>query len=185
MLGDTSKFRAIMAYAQEQANAGVFDKASLALDRLAPLIEAAMAMPESKETNDIPPGIVEERKKFLESRWQAVVSQMRAEIDKLHSISPDLVPPASTTGMVDAIHKWLDRFVDRLNAAILNTRTATETDSSSLKGAVAAIQEFQGQISKEPMIQHLGAAKHDLGISVDIESLLTQSLSELESRLAG
>jgi hypothetical protein len=183
-LGDTSRIRALLEYAEEKSAVGEFASARKALEGLETLIARANQNGAPKDTDVIRPGLVAERKKFVESRWQATVQSMRAEIDKLRSIPPSISPPDTTRILVDGYHRWLVDFTDELNNAILGVRQADDNDTSSLKKARQTIQRFRTEVPGNHLVDHLRAAKAEVGIQVDLESVLLTALVEMENKLA-
>lgn len=116
-LGDTGKFRAVMAYIQEQGSAGLFANAIKALDRLLQAVTTAMASG-VKETDSIPKGIVAERKKFLLSRWQQALANATDEVQKLLGPIAEMVPDEDPNELVAEIVQSIEGLSDRLNDAI-------------------------------------------------------------------
>ncbi len=184
MLGDTGKFKAIMAYAQEQSDAGVFANGIKALDRLAPLIDQALSGAVGKETDIIPENVVADRKKFVASRWQEMVRRVNEEIDKLRD--PALFPGADPDE-VDEISNLLTaavhEFTDDLNAAILGVSQSSSENLKPIELAQKTIENYRTLIPSHPIIKHLSATKASVGVNVDVERTMLEALDELASHL--
>ena len=184
MIGDTSKFRTVMAYITEQANALAYGNAIKAIDRLTQAIATAMAAG-VKETDVIPENIVADRKKFVQSRWQEAIRASYAEIEKLASPIDSQVPEENSRELVSSITEHLNQFVDELNNAILGTDAATSQDQKPIESALKAIRSYRSKIAADPLFAHLAQAKAKLGVDVQVSQKLLAAIDDLEARLAG
>ncbi len=73
MLGDTSKFRAIMAYATEQAEAGAYENAIKAIDRLAQVVSQALLTRTTPTTvGENLPGDAGKEPDAKKGKWEAL-----------------------------------------------------------------------------------------------------------------
>ena len=183
MLGDTSKFRTVMAYAMEQAEAGSYGNAIKALARLTQAVDQAIAEG-VKETDVIPENVVADRKKFLQSRWQEAVKAAYAEIDKIIAPIISQVPGEDAQQLVSAIAAHLDGFVDELNQAIVGAQSATSANMKPIQAALKAIQWYRTKITSDPLLMQLDEAGSELGVAVNVSEGLTTALAELEQNLA-
>ncbi len=182
-LGDVGKFRAVMAYATEQGEAGGYAKAIKGIDGLAVAIEKAIQAGK-KETDVIPENVVDTRKKFLLSRWQQAVQAAYSEIAKIAAPIAQLVPEESPTELVDGLTKLLDNFVDEFNASILATQKASSQNYGPLDEAKQAIARFRQQMSSDTLLALFDSAQAKLGVEIQVRHNLTQAIDEIESRLA-
>lgn len=182
MLGDTSKFKTVMAYLREQAGAGVYGNAIKALDRLSQAIATAIAAGK-KETDVIPENVVRDRQKFLTSRWQEIVRESHLEVDKL-LVPISQVPGENPQELVAAIRQNLDDFLDDLNDAILGSGSASSENDSPIKAAIKAIQSYRTKIQSDPVLSQLERAKRSFNVDLKVSEKLLSGLSELESRLS-
>jgi len=180
-----TKLGAVWDYANEQAAAGNYDNALKAFSRLKTAIAGVLAAAPTTDAarHGIPENIVEERKKFLTSRWQQVVSDVSLEVDKLAPVMTDVLPDSVAKELLDGVQKGLAEFYDELNDAIFKTNSASEGDMSSVDQAVQVIRSYLGRIPKEPRIQCFKNAKSAVGVQVDLEGMLVGALTELETRL--
>ena len=184
--GDTSKFRAAMSMATEQAAIGSdegFQKAITIFDRLSKAIDQAIAAG-TKETDIIPESVVSDRKKFLQSRWQEAIQAAYAEIENIAAPIASQVPDEDPQELVAAITQHLDAFVDELNQAIAGAQSASSTNIKPIDEALKAIQSYRSRIASDPLLAHLNEASSDLGVEVKVTEHLMAALDELEQRLA-
>jgi hypothetical protein len=181
-LGDTGKMRAVMAYATEQAEAGQFAKSLVALKQLEPLVTAALSGKAGKETDVIPKGVVEARKKFVQSRWQEAVSTVRGEVEKLTGAIVEQVPDEDADELVAAIQDHLSSFYDELNAAILNAQAADVGNLTPLDRALETVRKYKTLVKEDDLIKHLNQARSDLGVDIAVEAALLDALGEVETR---
>lgn len=182
-LGDTSKFRAVMAYIQEQGSDGSFANAIKAIDRLLQAVTTAMASG-VKETDSIPKGIVAERKKFLLSRWQQALASAIEEVQKLLGPIAEMVPGENPNELVAEIVVSIEGLSDRLNDAIFSAQTATDSNQSPLKQALAAVVQFKNDLANHKVVQLLDDAKSALGVDIKVREVLQDALNDLEAKLA-
>ena len=77
MLGDTSKFRAIMAYATEQAEAGAYENAIKAIDRLAQAVSQALLTRTAPTTvGENLPGDAGKEPDAKKGKWEALAEMV-------------------------------------------------------------------------------------------------------------
>jgi len=183
--GDVEKIKTVFAFAQERGEAERYGSALVALKNVETLLKAAETEGAPKEADVIKAGTVAERKKFVESRWQQLMTKMHLEVDKLRSAialeNPDEEDPNE---LPDEINAYLDDFVDEFNDAIIGVGKAEENDRKPIEAALDAIKEFRAKIAKDEMIKHLAEAQSELGADVDVAGALNESLDELEAQLA-
>ncbi len=182
MLGDTSKFRTVMTYAMEQAEAGVYATAIKVIDRLTQAVDQAIAAG-AKETDVIPENVVADRKRFLQSRWQEAIRASYAEIENLAGPMESSDPDSKE--VISAITRHLDDFVDELNIAILNAQLASSENITPIEQALKAIRSYRSKITSDPLLIHLKQAKSNLGADVKVSESLLSALDDIETRLAG
>lgn len=183
MLGDPNKFRMVMAYATEQGEAGVYSSAIKALDRLAIAIDTAVAS-KQKETDVIPEGIVNERKKFLLSCWQEALRVAFSEAEKLIEPIAREVPDEDPDEIVDAIIQELQSLTDDINDAILGAQTASQQNLKPFEVALEAVRETRKRIETHPLMELLKRTNADLGVEINVGAQLLAALQQLETRLA-
>ncbi len=187
-LGDTSKYRAVMAYATEQAEAGSYANALKAFDRLQPLLQDALAMKLGKETDVIPEHIVADRKQFVVSRWQQTVSSVSDQIEKVRQAIHDAVPDENADEIADALQAELEVFWADLNQAIVGTEKANVQNNRPLDAALASIKSYRAKVNSSPLLQLLSRASSDLGgaaSGVNVSAAIINALNDLEMRLTG
>ncbi len=185
--GDTSKLRVVMGYAIEQAAARVFEKSITALQRLQPMLAEALSGAAGKETDVIAKGLVAERAKLMQSRWQAAVADMTSEVEKLRSAIRSTVPDEDADEIADEAQAVVDDFCEELNDAIFAMSGANVEDLSSVSLVKELISAYRQRIKNHGVIQFLQLARQELGedaASYDLAAVFLSALDDLESRLA-
>ncbi len=121
MIGDTSKFRTVMAFAMEQAEAGVYENAVKAIDRLAQAVAQAISS-RKMPTTDIenPLGVAENEPTTKKSKW--------AELEEM--VASKAVSGQFQHNWDQAKALWLDA-IDRVNDQLskLKVELLNEEDS--------------------------------------------------------
>lgn len=182
--GDIEKIKTVFGFAQERGETQRFGSALVALENVDKLLQAAASSGAPKESDVIQAGTVASRKRFVESRWQEVVQAVKVQLERLrkaielHESSEEADELA--TGIEDAV----EDFCDDLNRAILAVDKADEENRKPIELALKTIGDYRKRIAGDPLIQHLSDVRSELGADVDIASMLTSALDELESRLA-
>ncbi|MEQ1828625.1 MAG: hypothetical protein ABL921_21870 [Pirellula sp.] len=119
MLGDTSKFRTVMTYALEQAEAGVYANAIKAIDRLSSAVEQAVGAganrPQSNSENDL--GATYQTKlSALQPRYDQALKEMLGDTTKFRAamaMALELAAAGDKAGYEKAI-----QVIDRLSQAV-------------------------------------------------------------------
>lgn len=183
--GDVEKIKTVFAFAQERGDTERYGSALVALKNVETLLKAAETEGAPKEADVIQKGTVAARAKFVTSRWQTTVRQVRVEIDKLHDAialeNPDEEDAAEIPKMIQAA---IDEFCDEINDAILGVQKATDEDAGAVENALKVIRSYRERVASDPLIQHLNEADADLGVAVNVEKTLLDALDEIESQLA-
>jgi hypothetical protein len=181
-----AEFERLVQQATGLAEQGQYQQAIQIALQIAELDSAARKAASSSDVQaTIPEHIVEDRKKFLLSRWQAAVQSAHVEIQKLISPIADQVPDENPQELIAAITEHLDEFVDDLNNAILGAQSASSSDIRPLDQAMQAIQSYRQRIASDEVLALLDQAKSSLGTDVKVSQQLLTAIDELESRLAG
>ncbi len=176
-----------MGYAIEQAAARVFEKSITALQRLQPMLAEALSGAAGKETDVIAKGLVAERAKLMQSRWQAAVADMTSEVEKLRSAIRSTVPDEDADEIADEAQAVVDDFCEELNDAIFAMSGANVEDLSSVSLVKELISAYRQRIKNHGVIQFLQLARQELGedaASYDLAAVFLSALDDLESRLA-
>ena len=181
--GDTSKFRAAISFISERGANGQYESALNAITRLDKALDEALAAGK-KETDVIPKGIVETRKKFLLSRWQQLLKDATVEVRKLAAPISKLVPDEEPSELISGIIDSIEQLTDKLSNAIVGAQSATGEDPKPLEKALAAIVDFRGRLANDPILNLLDEAKSSLGVDVGVRRMLESTLNELEAKLA-
>ncbi|MEQ1830395.1 MAG: hypothetical protein ABL921_30840, partial [Pirellula sp.] len=176
MLGDTGKFRAVMTYAMEQAEAGVYANAIKALDRLSLAIEQAIAAG-AKETDVVREGRVETASASLQLRM--------ARLDAARGIGT-LETALRTTGdtraveIADVIKDVAARFPNHLEVLLENLDKANdskddETANKIKASARNATDDWMAYLKKHEL-EIVGCEKNPWNIPVSIQDPISNSL---------
>ncbi len=193
MLGDTNKFRTIMAYITEQAGAEVFGSAMKALDRLGQAIEQAVAAgaketaaTESQPANPTaraPISNVDLQKSLL--AWDAArkkthdqLQALEGKILELFADDPRLAEVKKSTRKLDAVlgdyaeelRDWLD---DAYNAPV-------EKKPAICDKAISVLKRYRAYLSKDQFVK--AVAKNVLQ-PIDIEGVLGETLDDVAKQL--
>jgi hypothetical protein len=183
--GDVEKIKTVFAFAQERGDTERYGSALVALKNVDTLLKTAESGDAPKESDVIKAGTVAERKKFVESRWQELVSKIHLEIDKLRpAIAMENPDEENPDELPNAIVKYFDAFIDEFNDAIIGVGKGAEGDRKPVEAALDAIKEFRSRIDTDELVKHLFDAKEDLGVSVGVASEIHKALDELEAKLA-
>ena len=179
-------FDKFVAKAKELANSGDYEGALKIAMKLAELDTAAQKATTSKEVKEtIPEHAVEDRKKFLLSRWNDAIKASYIEVEKLVAPIAQQVPDEDPNQLVSGINDALDDFVDDFNTAIIGAQSATPNDLRPLDRALDAINKYRSRIGTHPLIMQLDQAKAALGVDIRVSDQLLKALDDLETRLAG
>jgi hypothetical protein len=180
MLGDTGKFRAVMAYATEQAEAGGYGNAIKAIDRLATAVNAAIAAG-GKETDVIEKGTVAARvaelEKFFQDRFAAAKNDTSNEVAKIENgiqDVPDENPAELVKEITDALHGLYDEAAEAL------VELLGSSDKSAILDEVA---NWRTRVSNDPLVVHVMTSKNKIGVDANVLNNFEQLFSEIETEV--
>lgn len=165
---DANKLRAVMGYANQQAEAGQFAKAAAALDQLRKLM--AVAQPEDIGAGDT--GRLVRQRRFMLERWAKLPPQLRSHLGPLRKAVADSGADDDPDGLVDAIEAELDALLDELQ---------DELDSAINAGSTAGLRGVRARFENNELVQHLRT-----GPGIDGGKLLTavlEAVDEIESEM--
>ena len=176
MLGDTNKFRTVMTYAMEQAEAGVYANAIKALDRLSLAIEQAIDAG-VKQTDVVREGRVETVSASLQLRM--------ARLDAVRGIGK-LESALRTTGdtraveIADVIKDVAARFPNHLETLLENLDKANaskdvETANKIQASARSATDDWIAYLKKHEL-EVVGCEKNPWNLPVSIQAPINNSL---------
>jgi hypothetical protein len=200
LLGDSSKYRAAMAYAMEQAAAGVYSNAIKALDRLGPAIEQAISAakpaiePNTSSSNPStsvpsnPPtpavSIVKLQQSILawdaaRKRIQADVEALELEIVKLFASDSRFAVVQQNVYKLEAI---LGDYAQDLRDHLDDAYNAPDEFKSKLcNEAISIVGSYRNYLGTDPFIKAVANNKLK---PIDIEGVLGKTLDGLALSLA-
>ena len=180
MFGDTGKFRAVMAYATEQAEASSYGNAIKAIDRLATAVNAAIAAG-GKETDVIEKGTVAARvaqlEKFFQDRFAAAKNDTSNEVAKIENgvqDVPDENPAELVKEITDALHGLYDEAAEAL------VELLGSSDKSAILNEVA---NWRTRVSNDPLVAHVMTSKNKIGVDANVLNNFEQLFSEIEAEV--
>jgi len=180
MLGDTGKFRAVMAYATEQAEASSYGNAIKAIDRLATAVNNAIAAG-GKETDVIEKGTVAARvaqlEKFFQDRFAAAKNDTSNEVAKIENGIQD-VPDENPAELVKEITDAFDGLYDEAAAALVELLGSS--DKSAILNEVA---NWRTRVSNDPLVAHVMTSKNKIGVDANVRNNFEQLFSEIEAEV--
>jgi hypothetical protein len=200
LLGDTSKFRAVMAYAIEQASAGVYSSAIKALDRLGPAIEQAISAakpavepstsssnpPTSIPSNPPKPAvsIVKLQQSIL--AWDEARKRIQAEVEALeHEIVELFVSDNRLAVVQQNVYKLeaiLGDYAQDLRDHLDDAYNAPDEFKSKLcNEAISIVGSYRNYLGTDPFIKAVASNKLK---PIDIEGVLGKTLDGLAMTLA-
>ncbi len=168
-LGDTSKFRTVMAYVLEQAEAGVFANAIKALDRLAIAIEQALRA--GVQETGIQTGIVEKRK-FLLTRMKEIPIEIRPLFNDLKDAIIEVMADEDPSEITAAFELGLQTLYDELQ---------NEFDKSINAGSTDLLRGLTDRVLKNELVQLLVENPFTDGSA--FQSKILDALTEIETKM--
>ena len=199
MLGDTGKFRAVMAYATEQAEAGGYGNAIKAIDRLATAVEQAIAAAASSPQGATTAAgstdglfvamqksrlVWDQTRKKVASELQALEATIVEQCEQINDdpaeeFEVDLDELASGVKELQSIMEKLDtRLLDKLDEAL--NSTDKEMRSQNHREAVAIIKEYQDIVDSDPLIAGVDNSGF---MTTSIKTTFSSVLTDLASQL--
>jgi hypothetical protein len=180
MFGDTGKFRAVMAYATEQAEAGGYGNAIKAIDRLTTAVNDAIAAG-GKETDVIEKGTVAARvaelEKFFQDRFAAAKNDTSNEVAKIEPAIQD-VPEENPAELVKEITEWLHDLYDEAAAALVGL-----LGSSDKNAILKEVANWRTRVSNDPLVVHVMTSKNTIGVDANVLNNFEQLFSEIETEV--
>ncbi len=168
-LGDTSKFRTVMAYVLEQAEAGVFANAIKALDRLAIAIEQALSA--GVQETGIQTGIVEKRK-FLLTRMKEIPIEIRPLFNDLKDAIIEDMADEDPSEITAAFELGLQTLYDELQ---------NEFDKSINAGSTDLLRGLADRVLKNELVQLL--VENPFTDGSEFQSKILDALTEIETKM--
>ncbi len=168
-LGDTSKFRTVMAYVLEQAEAGVFANSIKALDRLAIAIEQALSA--GVQETGIQTGIVEKRK-FLLTRMKEIPIEIRPLFNDLKDAIIEDMADEDPSEITAAFELGLQTLYDELQ---------NEFDKSINAGSTDLLRGLTDRVLKNELVQLL--VENPFTDGSEFQSKILDALTEIETKM--
>ncbi len=160
MLGDTSKFRTVMTYVQEQAEATVFGNAIKAIDRLSVAIQQAISIGAGPNTSSGTVSIAELGKARLEWRQVRIEAMggINRFIDKLEEeFGDDQEQQIQLQRAIEKLESIMLDFDDSLADALDNVLNASgdSQQNTATKIAKEKMNEFIGKIDSDEVMRSI------------------------------
>jgi len=175
-----SQLRVLHTFATEQAEAGAYDRAFKAVDRLKPLLQQALSSQgPGGAGGEIATGTVAKRK-FLLDRFNRIPGEVKANLRPLRAKIATEVPDEDPKQLVDGIETMLGEFYGEMREAIDESINAGDGDYAA---AIKTIDELKKKVQSDALVQLL--MRDPLKSGVNVENLLLSALGEIESQLAG
>lgn len=181
--GDVEKIKTVFGFAKERADEERFGSALVALRNVAKLLDVAESGDAPKESDVIQSGTVAARKKFVESRWQEVMREVRAQLQKLRTAITQYESGEAADELATGIEGAVEDFCDDLNRAIFAVAKSGEEDSKPVEQALKTIADYRKRVATDALIRHLSDSRSEMGTDVDLATTITTALDDLESRL--
>jgi len=160
---DAGKLRAVMDYANGQAEAGQYGKAANALDQLQKLLAVARSSAGAGAEDQ---GQLVRQRKFMLERWAKIPAQLRGQLGALRKAVADSGADDDPDGLVDAIELELDELLDELQ---------DEMDAAINAGSTRGLRGVRARFEDNELVQHLRT-----GPGVDASKLLTAVLDAVD-----
>ena len=183
---NSTRYGAVWAFADEQAEAENYGKGTDALNRLEPQLRKSIEAADGKtdaERLGITPGIVAQRKRVLEARWKEAVRECRKKVDGFQKAIEVQIPDEDADELVTAVHESLDEFLEDMNGAVSATQASTAEKPEALNAALEKVKSYRVEVATDELIQHLKTTKDELGVDGDLESVLNDALDDIETVL--
>jgi hypothetical protein len=175
-----SQLRVLHTFATEQAEAGAYDRAFKAVDRLKPLLQQALSSQgPGGAAGEIAEGTVAKRR-FLLDRFNRIPGEVKANLRPLRAKIAEEVPDEDPKQLVDGIETMLGEFYGEMREAIDESINAGDGDYAA---AVKKIDELKKRVRSDGLVQLL--MRDPLKSGVNVEELLLSALGEVEGQLAG
>lgn len=166
---DAGKLRAVMDYANGQAEAGQYGKAANALDQLQKLMAAARSGAGAGVEDK---GQLVRQRTFMLERWAKIPPQLRGQLGALRKAVTDSGADDDPDGLVDAIELELDELLDELQ---------DEMDAAINAGSTRGLRGVRARFEDNELVQHLRN-----GPGIDASKLLTavfDAVDEIETEM--
>lgn len=160
---DAGKLRAVMDYANGQAESGQYGKAANALDQLQKLMVVARS---NVGTGTEDSGRLVRQRKFMLERWAKIPPQLRGQLGALRKAVADSGADDDPDGLVDAIELELDELLDELQ---------DEMDAAINAGSTRGLRGVRARFEDNELVQHLRT-----GPGIDASKLLTAVLDAVD-----
>jgi hypothetical protein len=175
------KLRVIMAYATEQAEAGEYQKALTALDRLDPLLDEALSGKTGKETDVIPKGLVASVVASLEKARRSWDQGIREAMSELKKVQDGF--RSDDAELVQALDGVLSGYQRELGQ-VLEAKGNLASDAAAQEHIDAVRQqamELKQEVQSDELLAFLDTYPE---ASVKLQSVMESALSNVEEALA-
>ena len=192
MLGDTSKFRTVMTYVTEQAEAGIFGNAIKALERLTQAVEKAISeAPKSNEQDQKSgEGTVKSAAmafKIGRLEWAMACDEVQQQLRSLKGAilqagedfdNSSLTELDNATDQLygilgDEAQNLQDRFDENIDSQSQNEQQAT------LDEVLKQMDRYESFLSGNPLVD--AATSNPFGVTVSVKDRLSNQISKLRT----
>ncbi len=174
---EAGKLRAVMGYANEQAEGGDHAKATAALDRLEKMIEAARALP-TGGAGEPRAGIVAYRKSLLSLR--SAVSTVEGQIAALVKAIPGQLP--DELDLAEDLAEDLRESTEALQDLVDEAMNAAEDPAQPATQALRKqLDEFIAELHSNDVIKHVDS--NPFGVTLTVEKTLGAALEAVRSNM--
>lgn len=144
-----SRLRAAFSLAEEQAEAGSFEKAVQILERIAPVLRQALegAANERKASS----GKLVASRQFLLTRFKKIRAELQQALDSLQANMTRLAADEDPQELTDGIRRWFDELLERLQAGI----DASIDEGDGFRTAQATVLELRAGLLSDDLLDHL------------------------------
>ncbi|MEI7462562.1 MAG: hypothetical protein WCK15_24445 [Pirellula sp.] len=183
MLGDTSKFRTVMTYAMEQAEAGVYVNANKAIDRLSQAIDQAIAVGKTEDKQGL--SLVKLGKARVE--WNRIRLNALQEIERLIEIleaeyGTDKSEQAALSGARQSLSSMIDSMNDELGEQLdLVLNADPERRSELVTSAKAVLERFVNFVDANKILSEIDGNEYapEMEVAEPLRAKLRQIASAL------
>ncbi len=170
--GDTSGFRAVMAYAIENAAAGVFANSIRALEKLLPKLKQALESASPSKDMGIQEGIVAKRT-FMLTRMREILADLRPLLKELCDAIEEDEIDADPLEIQMAFEQALTKLLEDAQG---------ELDRSINSGDTQSLQGMTDRITSSPTVKHL--VENPFIDGQEFESRIREAFLEIEKNLS-
>lgn len=170
---DASRLRSVMGFAVEQAEEGLIDKASVALDQLEKLLDAAVVT-----TGAVYSGVIAYRRTLLDLR--AAMIRVDGQIERLVLAIPGQMPDESDLAedLADDLREANEELQDLIDEAM---GTAENENTPITRELTKRLDSLIDEVQSNEVIKHVDA--NPFGVALDIGATLSKALKAVRAAL--